>query len=241
MDESRLERLLDLVQRPNVDRSLTVPLRICLICSTAIGVDGAGVSLLSATVHRSLGASDQVAAAVEDSQIELGEGPCVDAYRNGQPALEPDLESESARRRWPLFAARVSEFGVRAIYGFPLMIGADTIGALDLYSRSPKSLRDGDLEDALILADLAALAIQAHDERNDDTMVRLDAEPTQGWAYQSIVHNASGMTAAQLDIPVDEALVRLRTYAFAADRRLADVAADVVARRLRMENWSTRG
>jgi GAF domain-containing protein len=241
MDESRLERLLDLVQRPNVDRSLTVPVRICWICSTAIGVDGAGVSLLSPTVHRSLGASDPVAAAVEQSQIELGEGPCVDAYRDRAPALEPDLESSSARRRWPSFASRASEFGVRAIFGFPLMIGNESIGALDLYSRSAKPLGDSDLDDAMILADLAALAIQAHDERNDDTMARLDAEPTQGWAYQSVVHNASGMTAAQLDISVDEALVRLRTYAFAADRRLADVAGDVVARRLRMENWSTRG
>ena len=41
------------------------------------------------------------------------------------------------------------------------------------------------------------------------------------------------MVSAQLDISVGQALLRLRAYAFARQRPLADVAADVVARILR--------
>jgi AmiR/NasT family two-component response regulator len=39
----------------------------------------------------------------------------------------------------------------------------------------------------------------------------------------------------QLGVTIEEAFLRLRAYAFAHDRRLPDVAADVVARRLRFE------
>jgi hypothetical protein len=43
------------------------------------------------------------------------------------------------------------------------------------------------------------------------------------------------MITVQLGVSVAVALVRLRGYAYAHDRRLRDVAADVVARRLRFE------
>ncbi|WP_425315361.1 ANTAR domain-containing protein [Streptomyces viridochromogenes] len=42
-----------------------------------------------------------------------------------------------------------------------------------------------------------------------------------------------GVLTVQLGVGVDEAFVRLRAYAYVQGRRLADVAADVVARRLR--------
>jgi hypothetical protein len=61
----------------------------------------------------------------------------------------------------------------------------------------------------------------------------LAAELEAGADFHHVVHQASGMIAAQLDVNVADALVRLRAHAFANDRPLAEVAADVVARRLR--------
>ncbi len=52
------------------------------------------------------------------------------------------------------------------------------------------------------------------------------------WNDRAEVHQATGMILAQLDVPVQDAFVRLRAHAFAARRPLADVARDVVARRL---------
>jgi hypothetical protein len=43
------------------------------------------------------------------------------------------------------------------------------------------------------------------------------------------------MIAFQLGVPLDEAFVRLRAYAFARDLGLRDVAREVVARRMRLE------
>ena len=51
--------------------------------------------------------------------------------------------------------------------------------------------------------------------------------------YRAEVHQATGMVSVQLGVSLAEALVRLRAHAWAEDRLLADVAADVVARRLR--------
>ncbi len=66
----------------------------------------------------------------------------------------------------------------------------------------------------------------------------LAAEPERLWAHPAVVHHASGMTAVQLGISVDEAMLRLRAFAFAADRALVDVARDVVNRQLRLEAWN---
>jgi hypothetical protein len=49
------------------------------------------------------------------------------------------------------------------------------------------------------------------------------------------VHNAAGIVSVQLGVSVTEALIRLRAYAFSHDRLLAEVAEDVIARRLRLE------
>ena len=56
-----------------------------------------------------------------------------------------------------------------------------------------------------------------------------------GADFHFAVHNAAGMVAVQLGISVTEALIRLRAFAFSHDRLLADVAQDVVDRRLRLE------
>ena len=60
-----------------------------------------------------------------------------------------------------------------------------------------------------------------------------------GWmqpaTYRAEVHQASGMISVQLNVSLAEALVRLRAHAYAQERPIAEVAADVVARRLRFE------
>jgi hypothetical protein len=59
-----------------------------------------------------------------------------------------------------------------------------------------------------------------------------------GADFHYVVHQASGMVAAQLEVSVAQALIRLRAYAFGNDRPLTEVAKDVVARRLRFDAQS---
>ncbi len=67
--------------------------------------------------------------------LRQGVGPRVDAYRQDLPVLESDL-AEAGASRWVAFTTRAIEAGARAVFGFPLRVGAVSIGALNLPSDS---------------------------------------------------------------------------------------------------------
>src|SRR5882724_3043815 len=107
--------------------------RLCEVCAAVTGMSGAGIMLMSDDVPRgSICTTNEVSALIEQLQYDLGEGPCVDAYRTDQPVLEPDLVDPHTRR-WPAFSGPAVDAGVRAIFGFPLQVGAVRLGALNLY------------------------------------------------------------------------------------------------------------
>jgi GAF domain-containing protein len=208
--------------------------RLCEVCADVTGMSGAGIMLMSGDVPRgSVCTTNQVSDVIEQLQYGLGEGPCVDAYKQDRPVLEPDL-AEPATPRWLAFAAPAVEAGVRAIFGFPLQVGAVRLGALNLYRDRPGPLTDEQHADALVMADVAAqalLVLQANAPPG-----KLAAELEAGADFQYVVHQASGMVAAQLEVSVGQALIRLRAYAFGNDRPLTKVAQDVVARKLRFDD-----
>ena len=104
---------------------------------------------------------------------------------------------------------------------------------LDLYRAEPGGLDREQLADALMLADTAcALLLDADAPASDHAGTE---RARAGRLQHPEVHQATGMIIVQLGVTAAVALVRLRAYAYAHDRRLRDVAADVVARRLRFE------
>jgi GAF domain len=205
--------------------------RLCQVCAEATAVSGAGVMLMWAdSPAGSLCTTNQMSDVVEQLQYALGEGPCVDAYRQDRPVLEPDL-AEPLASRWPVFSPPAIEAGVRAVFGFPLQVGAVRLGALNLCRDRPGPLSDDQHADALVMAAVAAqsvLVLQAGAPPGE-----LAAELEEGADFHYPVHQAAGMVAVQLDISVGQALVRLRAYAFGHDRALSEVARDVVGRTLR--------
>jgi GAF domain-containing protein len=205
--------------------------RLCDVCAEVTEVTGAAIMLMSADVPQgSVCTTDEVSALIERLQFDLGEGPCVDAYRLGQPVLEADL-AEPAVPRWLAFTAPAVQAGVRAVFGFPLQVGAVRLGALNLYSDQPRSLSDEQYADALVVAEVAAQAVLLLQASAPPD--RVAAELEAGADFHFVVHQASGMVAVQLGVTVGQAFIRLRAYAFGNDRPLAQVAGEVVARTLR--------
>ena len=198
-----------------------------------MGVTGAGVMLMSGDIPRgSLCTTDEVSHLIEELQYTLGEGPCVDAYHGDDVVTEPDL-ADPLTRRWPAFTAPALQAGVRAVFGFPLRFGTVRLGAVDFYRDRPGPLSDGQHADALVLADVTArLVLEAQAGAPPGTVAD---ELEAGADFHFAVHNAAGMISVQLEISITEALIRLRAHAFSSDRPIADVAQDVIARRLRLE------
>jgi hypothetical protein len=207
--------------------------RLCQVCAEATAMSGAGIMLMSGDVpHGSLCTANEMSDVVEQLQYSLGEGPCVDAYRQDFPVLEPDL-AEPITPRWLAFAPPAVAAGVRAVFGFPLQVGAVRLGALNLCRDRPGALSDDQHADALVLAGIATHAVLAF--QTGAPPDELAPELGAGADFHYVVHQASGMVAAQLEVSVGQALVRLRAYAFGHDRRLTEVANDVVATQLRFD------
>jgi len=170
---------------------------------------------------------------IEELQFTLGEGPCVDAYNQGRPVLEPDL-ADPEEPRWLAFSPRALAADARAVFGFPLQVGAVRLGALNLYRDRPGPLSDDQHADALVLADVAAQFVLAKQANAPLDMVATELDA--GANFHLAEHQASGMVAAQLGVSVAEALIRLRAHAFSHDVALTQVADEVVARRLRFDS-----
>ena len=229
MAGDRLRRVLEAMSAGGDGWS---PARLCRACPQIVGVNGAGVMLMSGDIPRgSLCSTDEVSQLIEELQYTLGEGPCVDAYQQDQVVAEPDLAGP-VRRRWPAFTPPAVAAGARAVFGFPLRAGTVRLGALNLYRDWPGPLTGDQHADALVVADLAARwVLEAQAGAPPDTVAE---ELEAGADFHFAVHNAAGMVSAQEGISVTEALIRLRAFAFSSDRLLADVADDVIAHRLRL-------
>jgi hypothetical protein len=204
---------------------------LCAGSRSVLGLTGAGIMLMSGDVrHGSLCSSDRVSALIEDLQYTLGEGPCVDAYEQAKPVLEPDLAGSGAVR-WATFTPPAVEAGARAAFGFPLQVGTVRLGALNVYRDMPGPLTDVQHGDALILASVVARSVLAMQAAAKPDLVPADLEA--GADLRLVVPQAAGMVSVQLGVSVAEALIRLRARAFGENRPLVDVATDVVERRLR--------
>jgi hypothetical protein len=226
----RLLRILTLLAGESTDRPTS---RLCDVCAEVSAMTGAGIMLMSNdTPVGSVCTTDKVSAQIEDLQFMLGEGPCVDAYGHGRPVLEPNL-ADPETRRWLGFTPPALTAGARAVFGFPLQVGAVRLGALNLYRDRPGPLSDDQHADLLVMADVAAHEVLAMQSETGPGAA--DAQLDIGADFHLNVHQASGMVAAQLGITVGEALVRIRAYVFSHDMTLSQVAGDIVARRLRFD------
>lgn len=223
---ARISRVVTAANGPHPARS------ICQACAAGLAVTGASIVLSADGVATLLASSDGTAAQLEDLQGTLGEGPCTDACDTGRPVSEPDLAAPR-RVRWFAFGPAALAVGAAAVFAFPLRVGAVRLGALTLYRGHPGDLSDDHHADAQEMANLVAHAVLQIQSEARPGDLSPDLEPLIG--YRAVVHQASGMVSVQLGIGVGEALVRLRAHAFAAERALSDVAADVVSRRLRLD------
>ncbi|MCX2949109.1 GAF and ANTAR domain-containing protein [Lentzea sp. NEAU-D7] len=203
--------------------------RVIRACVDVLPVDGASISVMSGPREReTLYASDQIASKIEDVQFDLGEGPCFEAFATRRPVLVPDLARASVVE-WPVFAAAITALPIGAIFAFPLQAGAIGIGAVDLYRRRPGWLSGEELAVALEVVDVVAAVLLGVLLGDFDGTDGLRGVLSPG---REQVHQATGMILAALDISAEEALSRLRGYAFVMGRALDDVAKDIVSRRL---------
>jgi hypothetical protein len=211
--------------------------RLCAATAQALAASGSGLSVMAEDGVRGMTtASDPASARIEDLQFELGEGPCIDAFFSRRPVLISDL-AVAATDRWPVYASAAYSDGVRAVFAFPLQVGAGRLGVLDVYRARAGPLTAGELAQALTFAEVAVTSLLDGQDHAPAGSVPegLDAALDR----RAELFQAQGMVMVQLGVTLAEALARMRAYAFAENRSLADVARDIVGRHLSFDRDPT--
>jgi hypothetical protein len=237
LPDDRMSSILNELALRMDDRQGTLVL--CDLAAEVTGMSGASIMLLSDELARgSLCTTDGVAVYLDDLQFALGEGPSLDAQASGDPVIEPDLAAPAVPR-WPALVPSAVGAGVRAVFAFPLRIGAVRLGALTLFRDTPGTLDDTQYGNALAICVVAARTILALQADAPPGSVAIELQ--EGANFHFVVHQAAGMVSIQLDVSVAEALVRLRAHSFLTERPIDDVSRDVVERRLRLDNERPSG
>jgi hypothetical protein len=183
--------------------------------------------------------TDPAGEQLAELQLMLGEGPCHDVLASAAPVLAADLGDMEFSRRWPAFIPAARQLGAGAVFAFPLIVGAIRAGVLGLYRGAPGPLSDRQLGDLLILTDAATVmvlgGVHGDGDGQDEAGTALDGQAPELALHRAEIDQATGMLTVQLDVSAGEAFARLRAYAYSQQRRLADVAGDIVARRLRLD------
>ena len=130
-----------------------------------------------------------------------------------------------------MYVSAVQERGVRSVFAFPLRTGAASIGVLDVFRPGPGRMTQEDVAQSLTFAEIARVAMLDGQDNATDGAVPDGFDEAPG--YRAEVFQAQGMVMVQLGVSLAEALLRIRAYAYAEGRPLADVARDIVARTLR--------
>ena len=230
---SRVERLATAIETRA--RARGGALELNLLCQAAgehLGLAAVAVSvpggLLSA---QTIGAAGPLARVLEEQQVILGEGPSNDGLRFGAPVLVDDLTDTHQQARWPIYAPRAADEGIRAQFVIPMQVGAARFGVFVLYLNRAGGLWPAELSDARVFAELA-LGILIDDVAGQAPALGLRTR-TPLLDDRAEIHQATGMVAVQLGVDLSTALVRLRAHAFTKDRLLSEIANAVVDRTLR--------
>ncbi len=204
-------------------------------CVTLLGVSAAGVMLVSPHGDlRPVASSSEAMRVLELFQLQAQEGPCLDAFRTGEPTNHQDLRAGSGR--WPAFSAAAHEAGFQSVLALPLRLRDVTIGALNLFSVEMTPMDERNLIVARAFADLAAISVLQH--RAASEAQRLNEQLSHALTSRIVIEQAKGLIAERAGVDVAEAFSRLRRYARDNQLRLTDVAQTAVDGTLDPSAWT---
>ncbi|MGW5241593.1 ANTAR domain-containing protein [Monashia sp. NPDC004114] len=180
-------------------------------------------SLLVRTRDRFVTAAstDEVARRIDRIELEVGEGPCVDAILD--EAYQHDADLTTATTPWPRFTERiVSETPVRSAIGYRLLLDGDKVGALNLFSDTPGALSERSADTGAVIASFASVALMAIRAREEAASLR------QGLQSNREIGKAVGLLMAAHHISGEAAFGLLRSTSQDLNMKLAHVAAQVI-------------
>jgi GAF domain-containing protein len=218
-----LAQLAGLVlSEPDVDAALTRVTQVAV--SVMEPCDGASLTMRRAGVPDAPAASNAWALGLDELQFAEQEGPCLNCLREGSVMRVRDLAGDE---RFPSYGPRAAERGAVSALSLPMAADGRTVGALNLYSRGRDAFGREELALGELLAAHAALAVQAavayYSSRDLADQMR------SAMGSRALIEQAKGVLVARERIDPETAFERLVARSQGANRKLRDIAADLVA------------
>ncbi|KZC95077.1 MULTISPECIES: GAF and ANTAR domain-containing protein [Clavibacter] len=188
-----------------------------------IGPDAAHLEVVASTSERSR--------LVGLMQVEVGEGPCVEAVTTGRVVSVADVRAIADR--WPAFAAQASGAGYVSVHAIPLRLRGDIIGSLNLFRDHEGVLNDADAVAAQALADVATISVLQERTIRDSTVVR--DQLRHALDSRVLIEQAKGVIAHTHGVDMDEAFRMIRRQARSTSQAMPQVAEGIVAGRITLE------
>jgi len=176
---------------------------------------------------RLIASSDEQMRLLELFEFQGAQGPCLDAFSSGRAV---QANAADSRARWPVFATRASGEGFRIMCAVPLRVRAHVIGALNLFRGSDEPFTGTEMEIAQAMAEMAAIGLIQERRMRERNLLTEQLQAALN--SRVVIEQAKGMLAEYLTITVDDAFTLLRNYARDFNRKLSEVAIDVVDRKI---------
>lgn len=193
--------------------------------STIDGVAEASVTLLTGDDAHTSTFTGDLALALDEFQYRDERGPCLDAAGSATTVSIPDTSHD---QRWPAFAKRARDAGVRSSLAVGLPVQEEVTGALNLYGVTENTFDDDAIMVAERFAGYAAVALA--NARSYDATATLARQMREAMEHRAVIEQAKGIVMAQRRCTADEAFATLSRISQDSNRKLRDVAAALVRR-----------
>lgn len=195
-----------------------------------LGVRGAGVSVIDQHGQlRPVTGINELTLTLETVEEQFQEGPCVDAFRQGDVIVVADIEKDIDR--WPKWASEAMRNDVWAVLGIPLRVRDQSIGAMNVYSGERRQWREADVRVAKILTDMAASYVANASALQESQ--RTAEQLREALESRIVIEQAKGIVSVDQSCSVDEAFSILRDHSRRHQVTLRTVAQAVVQLGLR--------
>jgi ANTAR domain-containing protein/GAF domain-containing protein len=157
-------------------------------------------------------------------ELQNNEGPCLDCYRTGLPVARESLPA--MRASWPVFTERLQEHGFTSAQAVPMRLRSETIGALNIFRTEPGLLSASDLRLGQAMAHVATVGLLQ--ERAIAEREVLATQLQAALTSRIQLEQAKGVLAERAGLQMDEAFKVMRDYARSHNRRLGEIAAEII-------------
>jgi GAF domain-containing protein len=200
--------------------------RLAQRCVEVFGAVEAGVMLADPAGNlRFMASSSERAKMLELFELQNSEGPCLDCFRSGEQVVNQRLGD--GQGRWPRFSAEAAAVGFVSAHALPLRVRGQVIGAINILHAEDRRLGTADVRLGQAIADIATIGILQQRTINQAAVL---AQQLQGALDSRItLEQAKGRLAERVEVDLDEAFMRLRSYSRRHNRRLTEVAAAFLA------------